>query len=481
MLLPSSHALIRLVTLIEKSITVSKLNRKSFIKTTATAAGAFVLPRFSIGKPGPSANSKLNIAIIGAGGIAEMAYQGCRTENIVAICDIDLRPMQQAKIRGKVPENTPEFTDFRVMFDKIGKEIDGVCVNTPDHTHFNATLAAMERGIHVCTQKPLAHDIWQGRTLVRAKKKYGVVTNMGNQGHTTVGIRQMREMYEADCFGQVKEIHLGMEDPRWNGGYFEKPKTIPVPVERPHEKVNWDLWLGPAAMRDYNRIYHPTTWRGFHDFGTGPLGDWFCHIGDGPVWILDLYEPSVIELVEQGPALEGMVADFSTVKFTYPARGDKAPCEMFWYDGMANGGDSMKVPEDWSWGTPPKRGSHWFATKANAFLDERSNKPRFSDKEKSREFKESGGVPEKYSRIKGGPFEEWIQAIKGGPEPGSNFDYAAALSEVVLLGVLAQRFGGRIEWDAKAMKITNRPELNEFLKGPVREGWEAGEDLWKQG
>jgi len=455
------------------------MKRRKFLKAAvATSAGAFVLPRFSIGQPGPVANSKLNIAMIGAGGIANMAYSACKGENIVALCDIDSRQFPVGP-KNEWVLNVPKFADYREMLDKLGKEIDAVCINTPDHTHFNATLAAMERGLHVCTQKPLTHNVWQARTLRKAKDEYKVVTNMANQGHTYDGIRQMREIYEADSFGQVKEVHLGFNGPNWDSKYFKKPTAMPLAEEMIPAEVNWDLWLGPAAEQPYNQHLHPLTWRGFNDFGTGQFGDWFCHIGDGPVWVLDLYEPTVIECVERGPNLEGMIPDYSIVRFDFPARGEKEACSMFWYDGERNGGTPIKSPDDWGWGKVPGSGSFWYGDKSNAFLDQRSNNPRFADKEQMRAFKESGGVAEKYPRVKGGPHQEWVRAIKGdGPECGSNFDYAAPMSEVALLGVLAQRFGGRIDWDSENMRITNRPELNVFVKEPVRVGWEAGQDLW---
>jgi len=455
------------------------MKRRNFLKTAAAAStGAFVLPRFSIGQPGPSANSKLNIAHIGAGGIAGMAYDGCKEENVVALCDIDSRQFPNG-IENEWAVKVPKFADYREMLDKLGKEIDGVCINTPDHTHFNATLACMERGIHVCTQKPLTHNVWQARTLRKAKAIYKVITNMANQGHTYDGIRKMREMYEADCFGQVHEVHLGFPGPNWSSMYFKKPASMPLSAGPIPAEVDWDLWLGPAAEHAYNSYLHPLTWRGFNDFGTGQFGDWFCHIGDGPVWVLDLYEPTVIECVERGPAMEGMIPDYSVVRFDFPARGNKAACSMTWYDGAENGGTPIQSPDDWGWGKVPGAGSFWYADKGNAFLDLRSNNPRYTVKEQMVAFKQGGGVTQKYARVQGGPHREWIRAIKGeGPECGSNFDYAAPMTEIALLGVLAQRFGGRIEWDSKNMRITNRPELNAFVKEPVRAGWEAGEDLW---
>ncbi|MBK1875782.1 Gfo/Idh/MocA family oxidoreductase [Pelagicoccus mobilis] len=455
-------------------------SRRDFIKKGAVAtASTFILPRFSIGKAGGSANSKVNVAVIGTGGVAHQSFKGCERENIVALCDIDSTRFPKAF----AGTDTRTFSDFRVMLDKMGKEIDAVCVNTPDHTHFPATIAAMERGINVCTQKPLTHNIWEARTLRKAMHKYKVITNMGNQGHTYNGIRTMREWYEAGVFGEVREVHLGNGGPQWGSKFFKKPATMPLQSQSIPDSVDWDLWLGPRAYKDYNEIYHPFTWRGFYDFGTGPFGDWFCHTGDGPVWILDLYEPTVIECEERVVGLDGMTTESSVVRFDFPARGDKAACKMYWYDGLQNGGTPIKRPPEWDLGV--RKGSFWFADKQNGFLDHRSNNPLLSSREAMVEFKQNVTIEQKYPRIEQkGPWAEWISAIKGDLKGGlhacgSNFDYAAPMSEIALIGVLAQRFGGRLEWDAKKMRITNRPELNMFVKEPVRQGWRYGEDLWK--
>lgn len=457
-----------------------KIDRRKLLKTSSiAAAGTGSLPLFSIGKSGPSANSKLNIAMIGAGGIANHAYAGCATENIVALCDVEASRFGQHQKTFPAIGNAARYTDFRVMLDKMGNEIDAVCINTPDHTHFVATMEAMQRGKHVCTQKPLTHNIWQARTLRKAKEKYGVITNMANQGHTYDGIRKMREMVEAGIFGDIEAIHAGMPAPNWNNRFFKKPTEYP-PAQQPiPDGFDWDLWLGPHESIPHNLIYHPLSWRGFSDFGSGQIGDWFCHVGDGPVWVLGLYEPTVIECVERGPTSPGMSPDHSIVRFDFPATVNRKACSLYWHDTVPNG-TPIKAPSDWNWSDRPTMGSYWFGTKENAFLDRRSNNPRLAIKEKDRAFKESGGVEEKYPRVpQDGPFAEWVAAIKGdAPEPGSNFDYSARLSEISSLGVLAQRFGGRLEWDAKKGQITNRPELNDYVREPVRKGWEYGNDLW---
>ncbi len=455
------------------------MERRAFIKTAAAAtAGAFTLPQFSIGKPGPSANSKLNIAMIGAGNIAAHAYVGCRSENLIAVCDVDSKMFGQQANKFPAIGNAATFTDFRVMLDKMGKEIDGICVNTPDHTHFVATLAAMERGIHVCTQKPLTHTIWEARTLQRAKRKYKVITNMGNQGHTYDGIRKMREWYESDVFGQVKEVHSWMPGPDWAGAGFNRPSSFPPPEAPVPDSLNYDLWLGPTAETPFHVNYHPKSWRAFNQFGTGQFGDWFCHVADAPVWILDLYAPTVVEAEEVVGGNEWMVPDGNRVRFEFAKRGAKEPCTFYWY----NGDSSFRPPkpEKWTWSANlPRSGTLFMGDKKVGYTDERSNNPRLADREEMRAFKEAGYPEAKYERLSGGPHVEWVRAIKGdGSEPGANFDYAAPMTEVALLGVLACRFGGRIEWDANKMEVTNRPELNAYVKEAVRPGWEYGESLW---
>ena len=446
--------------------------RKFMQKAAAAGAGSLALSGFSIGKPGPSANSKLDIAMVGGSGIAQMAYNSLKDENIVAVADVDSRRNSH--------EGAKSFTDFRVMLDKMWKQIDGVCINSPDHTHFPATMAAMERGLHVCVQKPLTHNIWEARTLRKAAEKYNVISNMANQGHTYDGIRRMREIYEAGILGQVSVVHSGFPGPGWNGPFFAKPEAVPLQEETVPDFLDWDLWVGPAVKKPYNRIYHPKRWRAFWNYGTGMLGDWFCHICDGPVWILDLYEPTAVECIERKQNMEGVVPDYATVRWDFPRRGDKVPCSLYWHDGMNNGGKEMEKPPDWGYGDwLPQKGSYWYGRENNAYLNERSSAPRLSSKEKMVELKQEGMPEEKYPRVKArGPHGEWANAIKGGPQPGSNFDYAARLTETCLLGVLAERFGGRIEWDSAKMSITNRPELNAYVKETARPGWKYGEDLW---
>lgn len=449
------------------------MNRRTFLTTTAAA-----LPAFAIGKPGKSANSKLNIAFIGSGGwIAQQPYsQGCSEENLVAFCDVDQN--QCAENMKAWRTSQPFFTDFRVMLDKMHKEIDAVVVSTPDHTHFPATLAAMERGIHVYTQKPLTHNIWQTRTLLKARERYKVVTQMGNQGHAGDGIRDSVEAVRAGVIGEVSEVFCHNGGPEMGGKHFANPAVMPPPSSPVPAGLDWDLWLGPAAQRDYCADYLPQRWRAFYDFGSGMLGDWGCHTLDTPVWALDLDAPTVVECLERRDSLNGVIPAGSHIKYHFAAKGTRGPVTLEWFDG----------PQDWKKvGRIEKHGADhaahlgracWMVgTKGMLGCGTHAGPPAIIAEELREQWKASP-PPQTIPRVAGGPFREWLRAIKGeGPEPGSNFTYAAKLTEIIQLGVLAQRFHARIEWDAKAAQITNHPELNVFIKEPVREGWSYGEAL----
>jgi predicted dehydrogenase len=455
------------------------MKRRNFLtNAVGTLAAGSVFPSFAIGKPGKSANSKLNIAFIGSGGwIARQPYeQGCKDENLVAFCDVDRNRCAENMKNWQTTQ--PFYEDFREMFDKMHKDIDAVVISTPDHTHFPATLAAMERGIHVYTQKPLTHNIWQSRTLVKAQDHYKVITQMGNQGHAGDGIRQSVEAYRAGVIGDVSQVYCRNTGPEMGGQHFANPAVMPPPTSPIPDGLNWDLWLGPAAKREFYEGYHPSKWRAFYDFGLGMLGDWGCHTLDTPVWALDLDPPTLVECLERKDSLEGVIPAGSRIRYHFPAKGDRGPVKLDWFDG----------PQDWKeFGRIDKFGAEnaahlgracWMVgTKGMMGCGTHAGAPLILPEELHKNWQTNppaASIP----RVAGGPFREWLRAIKGeGPEPGSNFHYGAKLTEIILLGVLAQRFNTNIEWDAKAGRITNRPELNAFVKEPVRAGWEYGEKL----
>ncbi|MFY7817173.1 MAG: Gfo/Idh/MocA family protein [Akkermansiaceae bacterium] len=455
------------------------MQRRTFLSTSLGALAARpASPSFAIGKPGKSPHSKLNIALIGSGGwIARQPYeQGCSEENLVAFCDVDRSYCAENMKNWRT--NQPFFEDFRVMFDKMHKDIDAVVISTPDHTHFAATMAAMERGIHVYTQKPLTHNVWQSRTLVKAQQQYKVVTQMGNQGHAGDGIRQSVEAYRAGVIGDVSQVFCHNTGPEMGGKHFANPAVMPPPPSPIPAGLNWDLWLGPAAKRDFHEGYHPTRWRAFYDFGLGMLGDWGCHTLDTPVWALDLDPPTLIECIDRADSLEGLITARSHIRFHFPANAKRGPVTLDWFDG----------PQDWNkvgrlekfgadHAAHAERACWMVGTKGLLGCGTHAGPPLILPQELHQTWKSKPPEPT-IARVAGGPFREWLRATKSeGPEPGSNFSYAAKLTEIILLGVLSQRFNARIEWDAKAGRITNRPDLNAYIKEPVRAGWEFGENL----
>ncbi len=448
------------------------LSRQHFLSQTALAAGAaWSLPRFSIGKPGESANEKLNVAVIGLGGMGAYAVREAAKQNLVAFCDVDDNRASKAY---EAHPDVPRFRDFRAMLDKHHKEIDAVLISTPDHTHFPAAMASMELGKHVFVQKPLAHDIWQLRTLQKAAQYYNVQTVMGNQGHCSTGIRQIKEWYDAGLLGDVTEIHAWTNRiyPQW---LFPKDQYPPAKQPVP-ESLDWNGWLGPATERDYNKCYLPQNWRVWWDFGIGALGDIGCHLLDAPFWALDLTGPVSVQ-AEAEDFHEYISPTSGSITFTFPKRGNKAPLTLKWYEG----GKMPPKPEGFDFSEKlPTNGILMVGTK-NTFYHSgiRPNQPMLVMSRKDwHEFRQTELPPESIPRSETKhPIGELYAAIKGGPQPGSNFDYAAPLSEMCSLGAIALRTGKKLDYDPKAMSFKNA-SLNRYIKDPVRKGWEYGEKLW---
>jgi predicted dehydrogenase len=262
------------------------------------------------------------------------------------------------------------------------------------------------------------------------------------------------------------------------GTHFANPATMPPPSSPVPDGLAWDLWLGPAAKRDFYQDYTPKKWRSFYDFGLGMLGDFGCHTLDTPVWALDLDPPTVVECLQREKSLDGVIPAASHLRFHFPAKGSRGPVKLDWFDG----------PQDWSkvgridaFGAEHAahlgRACWMVGSKGLLGCGTHAGAPLILPDDVRSAWK-ANPPAQTIPRVAGGPFREWLRAIKGeGPEPGSNFDYAAGLTEIILLGVLAQRFNTRIEWDAEAGRVTNHPELDVFVKEPAREGWRFGEDI----
>ncbi len=450
---------------------MNNYSRRAFLKTaSAAAAGAMVIPNLISCSP----NNRLNFAIIGVGGRGRDSWTQVPLERIVAMCDVDDRMSVKAF---KACPQAKKYKDFRVMFDEMAGDIDAVIIATPDHTHFPAAMAAMELGKHVFVEKPLAHNIWQLRTMKKAAKYYGVVSQMGNQGHTTNGIRLAKEWYEAGVLGQVREVIAwqGKMDFDRDSHYWKRPLPSSAQGEEIPQGLDWELWQGPAAKRPYSKVYVPRSWRGFYDFGNGMLGDWVCHTLDAPFWALDLGMPQSAEgeLINPTPD-HSFISDESIVTWNFGARGNKAPVTMKWIEGF----EKPALRPEWGVEKLPGRGMIMIGDKKTLITGRRPNDARLLvPEEEMTEFLKNAPAQTIPRVEEEKPVQEWVAAIKNDTLPGSNFDYSASLMEMAQVGILAQRFGGTIHYDEKHMKAIDRPELDPYIKEPAREGWAYGEGL----
>jgi predicted dehydrogenase len=444
--------------------------RRTFIKTATTAAvGVSYIPHLLSRSP----LDRLNFAVIGVGGRGRALWSKIPLESIVAMCDVDDR--MSAEAFAACPDSK-KYKDFRRMFDEMAKDIDAVIIATPDHTHFPAAMAAMELGKHVLVEKPLAHNIWQLRTMKKAAEYYGIVSQMGNQGHTTHGIRQIKEWYEAGVLGEVREVIAWQGKLDFtNSRYFRIPGTIPPQVHEIPQELDWDNWQGPVLEKPFSNLYVPRTWRSFYDYGNGQLGDWCCHTLDAPFWALDLGLPHAVTGVLKGMAEDqSHVPEESAVTWQFGSRGKKAPVTMTWIEGF----EKPAVRPGWEIEELPNRGMIMIGDKKTLITGGRPDKPKLLvSEEEWNEFIQNPPA-ETIPRIgENQPVEEWVDAIKSDSLPGSNFNYATSLMEMAQVGVLAQRFGGSIIYNAKKMKAEGRPELDDYIKEPAREGWKYGEGL----
>ncbi len=472
----------------------SSLSRRRFIRNTSLAgAGFFIIPRHVLGRGFIAPSDKLNIAGIGAGGkgtsdLSEFAKSP--KVNIVALCDVDDR--QAKKSRENFPKAT-YYRDFREMLEKEKNNIEACSISTPDHTHAVATMAAMQLGKHVYTQKPLTHNIYEARMLAEAAKKYKVVTQMGNQGGSGDGVRKAKEIYDAGMIGTVTETHAWTNRPVW-------PQGIPTPSGK-HEipaELDWDLWLGPAQPIDFNPAYLPFNWRGWWAFGTGALGDMACHIMDPVFRILPIDYPNSAECSvatiwkEMWNDTQNIDAcpPASIIHLNFPRNDGKGNIKVSWYDGglLPNRPDEL-LPEEpfgnWDGGVL------FIGTKGKLLLDCYGENPRLLP---TKLMKEKTMPKETIKRVPEGHYLQWVNACiagYGNAQTSSPFEYAGPFTESILMGNLAIRswmmknpklkgwddkYLGRkkLLWDAKNMKITNFDEANQFVKREYRQGWSLG-------
>ena len=488
------------------SAQVSAMTRRQFLYRSAlAAAGAAAMSGCAHVRPRQlGAGDRLRLACVGVGGKGHSDVQHCGKEEIVAVCDADER--QAAWTREAFPKAKFYF-DWREMLEREEKNIDAVTVSTPDHLHAVVASAAIKLGKHVYCQKPLTQTVYEARYLRQLAKKYKVVTQMGNQGSSEDGLRRAVEVVQAGVIGPVKQIHVWTNRPIWPQGVTRPEGEDPVPPQ-----FKWDNWLGPAPFRPYKdewpkdedkaplgkgrgrgngKVYHPFAWRGWFEFGTGALGDMACHTVNMPFRAAKLGYPRLIELVDHSELNPDTYPKTSKIRFVFPPREGLPETEFFWYDG--NPGDKtctpLRPPPEVTKDIKamldevPSSGALLIGEKGILF-SQNDYGARFSvklnDEKELVDGKEHGAVKAVPITLPRNTCEgdtdarqhlEWIAACKGGPTPFSNFDIAAYLTEIILLGCVALRVGKRLEWDGPNMCATNAPEAARFVKRNYRKGW----------
>ena len=412
---------------------------------------------------------KINVAGIGVGsqGGGDVDAVAAEGANIVALCDVDSK--YAAKKFAQYPD-AKKFTDFREMFDTMGKGIDGVVIGTPDHTHAMIAMEAMRRGKHVYCEKPLAHNIHEVRALMAAAQKYKVVTQLGNQGHSFNSIRQLCEWVGAGAIGQVHTVNAGCGEFKEVYSQIRNLDKLDQHYDVPPE-LDYERWVGPVSFQPYTPFWVPWNWRGWMHFGTGAIGDWFCHIIDPSFWALDLGAPSTVtaEVTDYDPVKDGATYPPGTkITFEFPARKDKDPVKVVWHDGSVPIPRPADVPED----TFPRTGAVLIGDKGMIVHGSHgAGGCRLYPDALREKYSGTGAPPESIPRVKNHHWD-WLDAIKTGRQAGSNFGYGGRLTEVALLGAIAIRFPGEtLKWDERATRFTNNSAANAYINPAYRKGW----------
>ena len=461
--------------------------RRQFLHTTALVGAAALTGCATAAPRKLAANEKLNIGVVGAGGKGASDTEHCSTENIIALCDVDTNTLAQQK---KKYPNARTYQSWREMLKKE-PTLDAVIVSTPDHMHAMVAAAAIRMGKHVYCQKPLVQTISEARLLRKLAKEFGVVTQMGNQGSAEDGLRRAVEVVQAGLIGPVREVYVWSNRPIWPQGMPRPEGSDPVPAT-----LDWDSWLGPAKFRPFKKdVYQTFKWRGWQDFGTGALGDMACHTCNMAFRALKLGYPTEVE-AWTSPINKESYPLKSKIRFQFPARENLAPVTFWWFDGgnpkpndpSAHDGNNKPPAEvtadvEAMMGSVPGSGCILVGDKGKIFSPDDYGANFFIKLKDDKEFvasKNSEAVKAIPQTIPRNAFQgdtdkrhhlEWIAGCKGGPVPYSNFDVAAYLTEIILLGCVAMRTGKKLEWDGPNMRATNAPEADLYIKRDNRKGW----------
>ncbi len=433
-------------------------SRRNFLKASAAFGGLMVLPSWAASrKLGP--NDKLNVAVVGVGGRGRdsvNAIAGSPNAQLVALCDAD--DGRAADTYNAFPD-VPRFRDYRVMLDKMDKDIDAVMVCTPDHMHFPIALWALSKGKHVYCEKPLVRTVWECRKIREAAKKAGVTTQMGNQGHTNNGWRIIKEWNEDGLLGKISDVYASTDRPWWpQGALTPSKKDIP-------EGLDWKLWLGVAPHQDFADKIVPFDWRGLRNYGTGSAGDMACHILDAAISGLDLNEPVKIwgecsETNDYSWAQQNSVHLECKSKF-----GKDGTIKLHWYDGGLKPENIERISAETL--ASNQNYSYIVGDKETVITDCYEERPMLSSRELMIDLKKQGrfDAPSRIaeSDSKGNPQQEWVNASIAGKQSMSNFDYAAPFTEMALLLTIASSCPEPVEYDVKNMKFKNFKEGDKRL------------------
>lgn len=431
------------------------MKRRQFIRNVGSAGVALtIVPSISVSGLGHIAPSdKLNIAAIGIGGKGNVNLRNMVGQNIVALCDVDY------DYAANVFKNNPKankYQDFRIMLEKQ-KDIEAVVIATPDHTHALAAAACMELGKHVYVQKPLTHTVWESRYLTQLANKTGVVTQMGNEGHSSDTVYEVAEIVHSGCLGVVKEAHVWTNRPIWRQGMPRPLTKAAVP-----KTLDWELFVGSAPMRDYNPEYHPWIWRGWWDYGTGALGDMGCHLLDVPNYALKLGHPFAFQANSSLVNTESAPVS-AKVNYKFPARENLPYCsfpelELTWYDGGLIPARPYNLPDD----APMKPGGGFMFVGSEATLIAEAYGANWKVYKNGEEIKPETRV--RLERIPDNPLGggrhemHFVDCCKNGGTPASSFNYSGPFNEMVVMGNLAVRLQSlekTLRWDGEKMQVTN--------------------------
>jgi predicted dehydrogenase len=445
------------------------LSRRSFLSRSAALGVFSIVPRHVLGGAGHTPPSEtVNIASVGAGRRARAVIQSCRNAggvNYVAFCDVD--EQAAATTYGEYP-NVPKYRDFRRMLEKEDRRIDAVIVGTPDHVHAVATLAAMQRGKHVFCEKPLARTLYEARTVTEAARRYGVVTQLGNQGHSYEHIRRFCEWIWDGAIGHVREIHAFADSSYGHAhDYPRLRERPPVPAT-----LDWDLWLGPVPARPYHPMFVPGSWRGWRPFGTGVLGDWTCHIIDPVFWALKLGAPTgvVAEVGDYDPQKFGLTFPKELhLTYQFPARGELPPVTLHWYTQR-----EPPRPADLEPGRKlPRKGAYVVGDKGTILYGSHgAGDCLIIPQSKMKAYQR----PPQTLKRSPGHYREWIDACKTGQPSPAGFDYGGPLTEIALIGNIASLLPGEtLHWNSTTLKFENSEQANGCIRPVYRDGWSLGE------